>query len=58
MALDFVGSQIIDQLRQKKNLPTLEKSGLSPKYVFTAADKNHNLGKASLEEIDKIEINV
>lgn len=58
VALDFIGSQIIDQLRQKKNLPTLEKSGLSPKYIFTASDKNHNLGKASLEEIEKIEINL
>ena len=58
VALDFIGSQIINQLRQKKGLLTLENSGLSPKYIFTAADKNHNLGKASSEEIEKIEINV
>jgi len=58
VALDFVGSQIIDQLRQRKGFPSLEKSGMSPKYIFTAADKNHNLGKASKEEIEKIEINV
>ena len=58
VALDFVGSQIINSLRQKKGVPTLEKSGLSPKYIFTAADKNHNLGKASSEEIEKIEVNL
>jgi uncharacterized protein (DUF362 family) len=58
VALDFIGSQIIDQLRQKKGFSTLEKSGLSPKYIFTAADKNHNLGKASTEEIERIEINL
>lgn len=58
VALDFVGSQIIDQLRQKNGSPTLEKSGIFPKYILTAADKNHNLGKASLEEIEKLEINL
>jgi uncharacterized protein (DUF362 family) len=58
VALDFIGSQIINQLRQKKGIPSLEKSGLSPKYIFTAADKNHNLGKATLSEIEKIEINL
>jgi len=58
VTLDFAGSQIIDQLRQNKNLPSLEKSGSNPRYIWTAADKNHNLGKASAEEIEKIEINV
>ncbi len=58
VALDFIGYQRINQLRQKKGIPALEKSGLSPKYIFTAADKNHNLGKASLGEIEKIEINL
>jgi uncharacterized protein (DUF362 family) len=58
VALDFIGSQIINQLRMRKSLPTLEKSGLTPKYIFTAADKNHNLGRASSGEIEKIEINV
>ncbi len=58
VALDFIGSQIIDQLRQKKGIPTLEKYGLSPKYIFTAADKNHKLGRATLSEIEKIEINL
>ncbi|MCJ7498175.1 MAG: DUF362 domain-containing protein [candidate division Zixibacteria bacterium] len=58
VALDFIGYQIINQLRQKKGISTLEKSGLYPKYIFTAADKNHNLGKATLSEIEKIEINL
>jgi uncharacterized protein (DUF362 family) len=58
VALDFIGYQIINQLRQKKGIPTLEKSGLSPKHIFTAADKNHNLGKATLSEIEMIEVNL
>ncbi len=58
VALDFIGYQTINQQRLKKGISTLEKSGLYPKYIFTAADKNHNLGKATLSEIEKIEINI
>jgi len=58
VALDFIGFQIIDQLRKKNGSPTLEKSGIYPRYIFTAADKNHNLGKASLDGIEKIEISI
>ena len=58
VALDFVGTQIINQIRKKNGAATLEKSGIPPKYVLTAADKDHNLGRASLDEIEKIEINI
>ncbi len=58
VALDFIGTRIIDQLRQKNGAPSLSKSGIFPKYILTAADKNHNLGKASSDEIEKIEINL
>jgi len=56
VAVDFAGYQIIDKLRGKHNIPTLEKAGRKPKHIFTSADENHNLGKAKLEKIDLVEI--
>jgi uncharacterized protein (DUF362 family) len=56
VAVDFVGYQIIDKLRDQYKLPTLEKAGRKPKYIFTAADEKHNVGKAKPEEIDLVEL--
>jgi uncharacterized protein (DUF362 family) len=56
VALDSVGYRIIDGIRAKHKLPGLEKAGRRPKHVFTAADAEHNLGKAKAEEIDLVEI--
>lgn len=58
VAVDFVGYQIIDKIRAKRGLPTLEKAGRKPKYIFTSADKDHQIGKASLEEIDLVEMTI
>lgn len=58
VAVDFVGYQIIEEMRNKHGLPTLEKAGRKPEHIFTAADSEHKLGKASLEEIDLVEKNV
>jgi uncharacterized protein (DUF362 family) len=55
VAVDFIGYQIIDRIRRKHGLPCLEKAGRKPKHIFTAADSEHNLGKASSEEIDLVE---
>ena len=55
VAVDFVGYQIIDRIRGKRDLPSLEKAGRKPKHIFTAADEEHQLGKASPEEIDVVE---
>jgi len=55
VAVDFVAYKIIDKIRTKNNLPTLEKAKRMPKYIFTAADTEHNLGKATDQEIDLIE---
>lgn len=55
VAVDFVGYQIIDRIRGKHQLPSLEKAGRKPKHIFTAADSEHLLGKASSEEIDVVE---
>jgi uncharacterized protein (DUF362 family) len=58
VAVDFVGYQIIDKIRQKRGLPTLEKAGRKPKHIFTAADQEHTLGNASSEEIDLVEMSI
>jgi uncharacterized protein (DUF362 family) len=58
VAVDFVGYQIIDKIRQKRGLSTLEKSGRKPKHIFTAADQDHKLGNASSEEIDLVEMSI
>jgi uncharacterized protein (DUF362 family) len=55
VALDFVGYQIIDRIRRKHGLPSLEKAGRKPKHIFTAADSEHSLGHASSDQIDLIE---
>jgi uncharacterized protein (DUF362 family) len=55
VAVDFVGYQVIEKLRAKHNFPSLEKAGRKPKYIFTAADEEHKLGKASAGEIEIIE---
>ncbi len=56
VAVDFVGYQIIDEIRARNKLPFLEKAGRRPKHVFTAADSKHNLGRAKSEQIDLMEI--
>jgi uncharacterized protein (DUF362 family) len=58
VAVDFVGLQIIDRIRKKHNLPSLEKAGRKPNYIFTAADSEHSLGNAKLADIDLVEINL
>jgi uncharacterized protein (DUF362 family) len=55
VAVDFVGYQIIDRLRIKSGLPSLEKAGRRPEHIFTAADDEHQLGKANSEEIEIVE---
>jgi uncharacterized protein (DUF362 family) len=53
VAVDRVGLEILEQLREKHGLPPLEKVGRPVKYLKTAAGLN--LG---LEDIDKIDIKV
>ncbi len=55
VAVDFVGYGIIDKIRAENGLPSLEKAGRKPQHIFTAADAEHKLGKASLDEIDLVE---
>jgi uncharacterized protein (DUF362 family) len=58
VAVDFVGYQIVDRIRGMHGLPTLKKAGRRPQHIFTAADEEHMLGKASPEEIELVEISI
>lgn len=58
VAVDFVGYKILDRIRAKRGLPPLKQIGEEPKYIFTAADSEHNLGNANLESIELIEIDL
>lgn len=58
VAVDFVGYRIVDEIRKRHNLPSLEKAGRKPNYIFTAADSDHNLGNAKSEQIDLVEIDL
>ncbi|NIN00995.1 MAG: DUF362 domain-containing protein [candidate division Zixibacteria bacterium] len=58
VAVDFVGYQMMDKMRRKHNLSSLEKAGRKPKHIFTAADNEHRLGKASLGEIELVEMTI
>lgn len=58
VAVDSIGASIIDGLRKKAGLPSLEKSGRPPRYLQTASDVKHKLGISSLKEIELIEMEV
>lgn len=53
VAADFVGWQIIEDLRTKKGLPSLREEDREPVYLKTA--ETMGLGKASFEAIEVIE---
>ncbi|MCP2604681.1 DUF362 domain-containing protein [Candidatus Aminicenantes bacterium AH-873-B07] len=56
VASDFIGWQLIEKIRKKKGLPTLEEKKRKPYYLFTA--EKMGLGKANLNEIQLIEYEV
>ena len=58
VSVDFVGYRIVDEIRKKHNLPSLEEAGRKPNYIFTAADPDHKLGNSRLEDIELVEINL
>jgi len=53
VAADYVGWQVIEKLRAKKGLPSLNEENRAPVYLKTA--EKMGLGKASPEEIQIIE---
>jgi uncharacterized protein (DUF362 family) len=58
VALDRVGWDIIDELRQKAGLPTLAAAGRPPRYVEVAADSQHRLGIADPRRIQRVNAKV
>ena len=56
VAADTVGWQIINKLREKKGLPSLEEEQRPPKYPHTA--ERMGIGTSNLENINIIEIEV
>jgi len=55
VALDTVGTGILDRIRRNRGMPPLEKGGALPAYLKTAADPEHRLGHCSREDIELIE---
>ncbi len=56
VALDRIGWELIDARRVEKKLPLLREAGREPKYIITAADREHGLGVAQRERIDLLNL--
>jgi hypothetical protein len=56
VALDYTGWQIIERKRVEKRLKTLEAEQRAPRYIATAADRDHRLGICDPRRISLVEI--
>jgi uncharacterized protein (DUF362 family) len=56
VALDYTGWQIIERKRAEKGLKTLEGDGRAPRYIATAADRQHRLGTNDPKRIAVVEV--
>jgi len=56
VALDYTGWRLIERKRAEKGLKTLEAEGRLPRYIATAADKDHLLGTNDPRRISVIEV--
>ncbi|MBD3224981.1 MAG: DUF362 domain-containing protein [Caldithrix sp.] len=56
VALDYTGWQIIEHKRAEQQRPSLKEAGRQPSYIFTAADRKHQLGCADPQNIKPIHI--
>jgi len=56
VALDTVGTQIIEAKRKEMKLPSLKEAGIEPKYIATAADDEHQLGTNDLKKIEIVRV--
>jgi len=54
VALDRIGTQIIEKRRQTAGLEPLAKTGREPEYISIASDRYHNLGTDDISKIDLI----
>ena len=56
VALDTVGTQIIERKRREKGLSSLAEEGVEPKYIAIAADSKHRLGTNDAERIEIVRV--
>ena len=56
VALDYHGWQIIEQKRLENKLKSLKQDNREPRYINTAADKNHQIGINDPDRISVIEV--
>ena len=56
VALDTVGWQTIERKRAENGLKTLEAEDRAPRYLATAADKDHRLGNCDPRKISIVEV--
>ncbi len=55
VALDATGWRMIERKRAEKGLKTLEAEQRAPRYIRTAADREHRLGNADANRIEIVE---
>ncbi len=56
VALDYTGWQIIERKRAEKGLKTLQAEQRAPRYIATAADRDHRLGTCDPRRISLAEV--
>jgi uncharacterized protein (DUF362 family) len=56
VALDYTGWQMIERKRAEKGLKTLAGDDRAPKYIATAADNDHRLGRCDAKKISVVEV--
>jgi uncharacterized protein (DUF362 family) len=56
VALDTIGWQMIERKRAENGLKTLEAEDRAPRYIATAADKEHRLGTCDPRRISTVEV--
>lgn len=56
VALDHIGTRIIEKKRQEAGLRTLSESGIEPKYIDIAADQAHRLGTNDPSKIELVSV--
>jgi uncharacterized protein (DUF362 family) len=58
VALDFVGWRLLDQIRKAHGLSSLQEEDRAPRYILTAGDAAHRLGKCKESDIELVQLSV
>lgn len=56
VAVDAYCWKLIEQYRKQNGLPPLDREDRTPKYILTAADDEHKLGVANINEIEMVKV--